>query len=98
MKRSIGNTIDISQAVGFFVKSLPVFAQQQVKAITLKDKWASLMGEFVARRTSKIYISGNTLFLKFDSQALKQDLRYRATEVLEKVQKVDSDVKRIFWY
>lgn len=98
MKRSFGNTMQIGQAVGLLLKSLPGFAQQKVKTVTLKDKWSSLMGEFVAKRTANIYIKNSTLFLKFDSPALKHDLRYRETEIIEKVQRVEDSVKRIFWY
>lgn len=99
MRKSFGgNTLEVRKVVDLFLASLPTQAKEKVKSVTLKDKWTSLMGEYISKRTTKIYTQGSTLFLGFDSPMLRQDMQYRASEIIAKVQKINKDVKRIFWY
>ncbi|WP_299460598.1 DciA family protein [uncultured Microscilla sp.] len=92
------DTMNIKQAVAAMLQILPKQAKQKLNTEGLKGSWVSIVGEFAAKRTVKLDIKNSTLFLKFDSPALRENLSYRKTEILEKVQSVDKDVKRIFWY
>ena len=90
--------IDMKQAVAALLQGLPKEGKQKLETENLKERWAGIMGDFVAKRTTRLYIKNNTLFLGFSSPALQENLSYQKTQMLEKVQKAEINVKRIFWY
>ncbi len=48
----------------------------------LISSWERLMGEPIARRTDKIYISNNKLYVKLKSASLKQELSMSKSKIL----------------
>jgi len=49
----------------------------------LKATWELLMGKPIARRTEKIFLKGNVLFVKLNSAPLRQELSMASEKVLE---------------
>jgi predicted nucleic acid-binding Zn ribbon protein len=48
----------------------------------LINSWERLMGEPIARRTDKIYISNRKLYVKLKSASLKQELSMSKSKIL----------------
>ena len=45
--------------------------------------WEEIAGEFIAKRTEALYIRKNTLFVKINSAALKSELFYSKTNLMD---------------
>ena len=61
--------------------------QGKMDEMTLRTAWEKLMGTAIANRTTKIYLSKNTLFVNINSAALKQELNYSRGKIMELVNK-----------
>ena len=53
--------------------------------LELKDKWSSVVGPHIASRTSNLRIFGQKLVIYVDSAALKQELFYQKSGILQNV-------------
>ena len=52
----------------------------------IKEVWQEAMGDFVAKKTDKIYLTkGGMLHLRFTSPSLKNNLWYQKTEIEQKL-------------
>ena len=51
--------------------------------IKLINSWETVMGKAIAKHTTEIFIQKKTLFVKLDSAALKQELSYSKTKLIQ---------------
>jgi len=49
--------------------------------------WEKVVGEMIARHTKDLYIKSGKLFVKIDSPALKNELTYSTSMILENLNK-----------
>ena len=49
--------------------------------------WEKVSGTLIYKHTDKIYIRKHTLYLKLDSPALKQELSYAKSKIIQKLNK-----------
>ena len=49
------------------------------------NSWKDIVGESIAKRTTKIYITEKTLVVHLDSSVLKHELHFMRQAILEKV-------------
>lgn len=49
----------------------------------LIGSWERLVGKPIAKRTRKLYIKNNVLFVEFDSPSMRHDFEYHKARVLE---------------
>ena len=56
-----------------------------LRAVQIEDVWEDIMGKTIARYTDKIQIINNTLFIYTSVGALKQELVYQKTKIIERV-------------
>jgi len=54
----------------------------EVKAV---HSWEKVVGEMIARHTKDLYIRNGKLFIKIDSPALKNELSYSSSVIVEKI-------------
>ena len=50
--------------------------------------WEEIVGKMIARHTQKLFVKKNKLFIQFDSSALKNEMMYARTKLLENIRKV----------
>lgn len=63
---------------------------QESRVIT---SWDKIAGNFVAKNTEKLYIRNNTLFIRLNSPALKNELAFEKTRLIQAINKsVDQEV------
>ncbi|MBK9670932.1 MAG: DUF721 domain-containing protein [Bacteroidetes bacterium] len=55
--------------------------------VRLINSWESLMGISVAKHTTKIYIAKRTLYVELNSAALRHELSYAKTKLIELLNK-----------
>lgn len=53
----------------------------------LINSWERLVGSPIARRTKKLYIKNNVLFVEFDSPSMRHDFEFHRAHVLEMFKK-----------
>tara|TARA_B100001250_G_C19741526_1_gene763294 strand:- start:259 stop:558 length:300 start_codon:yes stop_codon:yes gene_type:complete len=70
-----------------------------LKKVFLNKIWISVMGKNVSQYTGNIYIKNNTLYLKINSSALKQELSYGKDKIIDNINKeIGSDeIKKIIF-
>lgn len=61
--------------------------QDKLSEVNLVQSWEKLMGKLIAKNTSKIYIKDKKLFLYLESPALKQELLYSKSKIIEIINK-----------
>jgi predicted nucleic acid-binding Zn ribbon protein len=49
------------------------------------QSWENVAGEMIARHTKDVYIRNGKLFVRVDSPALKNELTYNTTTILERL-------------
>ena len=54
-----------------------------LRKVFIKKIWLNVMGKNVSQYTETIYIKNNTLFLKINSSALKQELSYGKDKIID---------------
>jgi len=59
--------------------------QPKLDEATIIEKWEDTVGKMIARHTIDIYVKNKKLFIKFDSAALRQEMSYAKTKLLENV-------------
>lgn len=53
----------------------------------LLNSWERLVGSPIARRTRKLYMRNNVLFVEFDSPSMRHDFEFHRAHVLEMFRK-----------
>ena len=76
--------------------------QELIKTYRLEDKlnqarliksWDSVTGEMISKHTEKLFVKGNKLYVKLDSDALKNELLYARTKLIKMLNdSVKSDI------
>jgi len=101
MRRSIGNTAHVGQLVKQLFKD-NTKAQDKLQVQGIKALWGKVVGERALGSTKKLYKKANTLFVKIESPVVKQNLLYRKSEIITKLNTLlgneESKIKNIFWY
>lgn len=57
----------------------------KLNEVRLLHSWEKVVGEMIARHTLDLYIKNRRLFVKVDSPALKNELSYSRTDILDKL-------------
>lgn len=57
----------------------------RLNEIKILHSWENVVGKMIARHTKNLYIRNNKLFVKVDSPALKNELTYSSSLILEKL-------------
>lgn len=53
----------------------------------LLNSWERLVGKPIARRTRKLYIRNNVLFVEFDSPAMRHDFEFHRAHIMDMFKK-----------
>jgi len=73
------------QALGKFLKSEKL--EDRFNEKQLIHSWAKIMGEPIAKRTTRVFIKDKTLFVTLSSAPLKQELTMAKQKVLNLLEK-----------
>jgi len=75
------NEITIGQALDMMVDDLKL--RSKLNESRIKQGWVEIMGKPIAKYTSSVSLRGGNLYIKIDSAALKQELSYSRTKIME---------------
>jgi hypothetical protein len=82
-------TIQLGEALKQFIKKSKL--GNGIKAAAIKDVWEKVMGQTVAKYTTKIEIRQKTLFVQTPIAALKNELHYQKTLIIQRINEVFED-------
>jgi hypothetical protein len=57
----------------------------KMNEVNLSQNWEDIVGQMIARNTSKLYIHEKKLFLYLNSAALKNELRFHKKMLMDRV-------------
>ena len=65
--------------------------------LSAPDVWKEIVGEFIDEKTDEVYQRNDILFVKIQSNCLKNDLINQRTELLKQIQDKLPRINKIFW-
>lgn len=74
------NTHHIGDAIQEMLRSYRL--KSKFDETTLVTSWERLVGKPIAKRTKKVAVRNNVLFVELDSPAMKSDLSFHKTQIL----------------
>ena len=77
--------ISLKEAIEKFLKDFHL--EEKLAETRLVGAWEKVAGKLIARHTQEIFVRDKILYIKPDSAALKQELSYMQTKLLEKLNK-----------
>lgn len=78
------------QALGEVIRELLTSYRLEGKLLQARviEAWPGVVGEMITRHTRDIYFKRNKLFVKVDSPALKNELSYSKTRIMDALNEV----------
>jgi predicted nucleic acid-binding Zn ribbon protein len=61
--------------------------KSKLSEATLVESWGKVVGQMIAKHTKDLYIKNKKLFVRIDSPALKNELTYSRTAILDSLNK-----------
>ena len=86
--------IKLSQSIEKLLKKtkyIPLFMGN------LENKWEKMVGEKIATATKIIKIEQETIYIKCKNQTWKNELQYQKKEILKKINKTTTKIKKIIF-
>ena len=77
--------ISLKDAIDKFLKDFHL--EEKLNETRLIGSWENVAGKLVARHTQEIFVRDKVLYIKADSAALKQELSYMRSKLLDKLNK-----------
>lgn len=77
--------VSLKEAVEKFLKDFNL--EDKLNETKLVNAWEDVAGKLVHRHTREIYINDRILFIRTDTPALKQELSYQKTRLIEQLNK-----------
>ena len=90
--------ISLKDAIGKFLKDFHL--EEKLNETRLVGSWEKVAGKLIARHTEEIFVREQVLYIRADSAALKQELTYMKSKLIDKLNKaagieVIKDIKLI---
>ncbi len=76
-----GNEQPIKDVISEMLSSYHI--KDKLAEVDIVQQWEKLMGKLIAKNTQKLYIKDKKLFLFVESSALKQELTYSKSKIIE---------------
>ena len=77
------NSQSLGDIIQQYIKNMGI--QPKLDELNLVNKWEEIVGPMVAKHTAKLYIKNKKLFLKFDSSALRQEVSYAKSKLIDNI-------------
>jgi predicted nucleic acid-binding Zn ribbon protein len=77
--------ISLKDAIEKFLKDFNL--DEKLNETRLLGSWEKVAGKLIARHTQEIFVRDQVLYIKADSAALKQELTYMRSKLMEKLNK-----------
>lgn len=79
------NSIQLGEAIKELLETYQLTSKlDEVKLVNL---WPKVVGEVINKHTTKIWVSGEVLYVRLDAATLKQELLYSQGKVVQELNK-----------
>ncbi len=75
----------LKDAIDKFLKDFSL--EDKLNETRLIGSWEKVAGKLIARHTKELFVKDQVLYIKADSAALKQELTYMKTKLIDKLNK-----------
>ncbi|MDO5654662.1 MAG: DciA family protein [Flavobacteriaceae bacterium] len=75
------NEVNIAEAIQYFIREHGM--EERILESMAIDGWHDQMGDFMKNYTERIFVKNRVLFIKLNSPALKNELNYGKTKILD---------------
>jgi predicted nucleic acid-binding Zn ribbon protein len=79
------NQQTIGQLLELFIKQNKL--ENRLEEVEIESSWKEIVGTYMAKHTTEIKIYKETLFIKMNSAACREELMYRKSALIEEVNK-----------
>lgn len=62
--------------------------EEKLVEVDAIEAWEQLVGPSISKHTRHVYVKNKTLIIKLDSAPLKQELSYKKSTIVEKINKL----------
>jgi predicted nucleic acid-binding Zn ribbon protein len=80
----------LKDAIEKFLKDFKL--EDKLNETKLVGSWEKVAGKLIARHTQEIFVKDHVLYIKADSSALKQELTYMKSKLIDKLNRESSTV------
>ena len=77
--------ISLKDAIAKFLKDYRL--EEKLNETALIGSWEKVAGKLIARHTKEIFVKDRILYIKVDSPALRQELAFMQSKLLDKLNK-----------
>jgi predicted nucleic acid-binding Zn ribbon protein len=75
----------LKEVIKEFMNSFNI--KDKITEVHINESWEMIMGKVISRHTINIYLKEKTLFITLDSAALRQELSYAKTKMINMLNK-----------
>lgn len=79
------NELTLGDAIKAMIKNYRL--QDKLTEVSLINSWECVVGKMIANHTQKIYVKNRSLFIKLDSAALTNELKYSKEKIVKGLNK-----------
>ncbi|MFC2100901.1 DUF721 domain-containing protein [Bacteroidota bacterium] len=79
------NQLTIKEAIQKLISSYRM--DEKLGEVQIVNCWEKVVGEMIANHTNKLYVKKRKLFVKLDSPALKEELSYARSKIVNMLNK-----------
>jgi predicted nucleic acid-binding Zn ribbon protein len=79
------NEYTLKQAIEALINQYKI--EERISETVVLNDWETIVGKLIARHTSNIYIKKKVLFIELDNAALRSELSYAKTKLIEAINK-----------
>ena len=77
------NTQSIGDIIQQYIRKSGI--QPKLDEAEIKKSWEEIVGKMIANHTTDIYLKNKKLYIRFDSAALKQELSYAKSNLIDNI-------------
>ena len=77
------NEMTIKEAIDLMLKTFHI--KEKAAAEKVKAEWQDIAGEYIAARTTKVFVKEKTLFIQIESAVLKNEMHFMANRIIRTV-------------
>jgi predicted nucleic acid-binding Zn ribbon protein len=79
------NEYTLKQAIEALINQYKI--EERISETIVLSDWEMIVGKMISRHTKNIYIKKKVLFVELDNAALRNELSYSKTKLIEKLNK-----------
>jgi predicted nucleic acid-binding Zn ribbon protein len=77
------NDMPLKEVIEEFINAFSL--SDKLNEVEINNLWTKIAGKMISKHTKKLTVRNNKLFVELDSSALKQELSFSKSKILDKI-------------